>query len=228
MHTHTHPHTPTACGLYYAAELAEEYASATKKVIAWAVAIVMALHVALGFEKFPLPLLAGGLACHGMYALLLRDFPNVEIFSVKFGLSLCECVCLCGAGLGSCGLIDLWGGRQYVSRGGLGWMESGLGAIHSSIRCSGPAVLTVRTYMLTRPPNRPRPRPRQARSSRTTACGSSTSTPGRSPSATSSTPWCVPYHALDRNNDVCLVPCPELKVERARVCMHSIYTPCCA
>lgn len=86
------PNQTTACGLYYAAELAEEYASATKRVIAWAIGLVMALHLALVVEKFPLPLLAGGVGCHAVYACLLLDFPNVEVFSLKFGLSLCEYV----------------------------------------------------------------------------------------------------------------------------------------
>ena len=92
-HLHTHTHTPqihTACGLYYAAELAEEYASATKKLIAWSIFTVIAMHFALIVEKFPLPLLAGGVACHAVYGCLLLDFPNVEVFSLKFGLSLCK------------------------------------------------------------------------------------------------------------------------------------------
>ena len=80
----------TACGLYYAAELAEEYASTTKRVIGWTIAIVIGLHGALLLEHFPLALLAGGIACHAVYGSLLMDFPNVEIFSLKFGLSLCE------------------------------------------------------------------------------------------------------------------------------------------
>lgn len=104
--TRTPPqHQQTACGLYYAAELAEEYASQTKRVIAWAVALVIALHCALVVEKFPLPLLAGGVGCHAVYACLLLDFPNVEVFSLKFGLSLCKCLCW-GWGLG----IGIWGG----------------------------------------------------------------------------------------------------------------------
>ncbi|EWM23359.1 Transmembrane adaptor Erv26 [Nannochloropsis gaditana] len=81
-----------ACGLYYAAELAEEYASATKRMIMWSISAVVGVHVLLYFESFPLLVLLGGIACHGAYAWLLMDFPKVEIFSYKFLLGL---VALC-------------------------------------------------------------------------------------------------------------------------------------
>jgi hypothetical protein len=83
----THTHTP-ACGLYYAAELAEEYASATKRIIAYSVLAVVALHGLLLVESFPILVLAGGIACHAVYGWLLMDFPNVEVFSLKFLFAL--------------------------------------------------------------------------------------------------------------------------------------------
>lgn len=85
---HTHITHTTACGLYYAAELAEEYASATKRIIAYSVLAVVALHGLLLVESFPVLVLAGGIACHAVYGWLLMDFPNVEVFSLKFLFAL--------------------------------------------------------------------------------------------------------------------------------------------
>jgi len=74
--------------LYYAAELAEEYASATKRIIAYSVLAVVTLHGLLLVESFPIFLLAGGIACHAVYGWLIIDFPNVEVFSLKFLFAL--------------------------------------------------------------------------------------------------------------------------------------------
>ena len=74
--------------MYYAAELAEEYASATKRIIAYSVLAVVALHGLLLVESFPILVLAGGIACHAVYGWLLMDFPNVEVFSLKFLFAL--------------------------------------------------------------------------------------------------------------------------------------------
>lgn len=81
-------HLPPACGLYYAAELAEEYPSVAKKVIAWATAGVILVHVALLVEGFPLVTIATGVACHLAYSLLLITFPFLEILSFKSLLAL--------------------------------------------------------------------------------------------------------------------------------------------
>ena len=86
--TYIHTQSYTACGLYYAAELAEEYASATKRIIAYSLVAVVALHALLIVESFPLLVLAGGVACHVVYGWLLMDFPSVEVFSLKFLFSL--------------------------------------------------------------------------------------------------------------------------------------------
>lgn len=162
----------TACGLYYAAELAEEYASASKRVIAWSLAIVIGMHAALLVEKFPVPVLAGGIGCHLVYAWLLSDFPNVEVFSMKFGLSLCEFLPIFDcrifgvelACLRACVLARVRQGRQRSS------------LIHPT----PPPAFHSHTDAWT-----------QARCVRTTCCGSSTSTPAPCLCATSSTPWCV-------------------------------------
>lgn len=76
------------CGLYFCAEAAEEYPSITKKVIRNALIVVLILHVILWVDGLPLVESAVGLVSHGIYALLLNDFPFIDIFSLKVLLSV--------------------------------------------------------------------------------------------------------------------------------------------
>jgi hypothetical protein len=84
--------TPSpACGLYYASELAEEYCSFTKRIITWMIYVAVALHVLLLLDGFPWPYIAGGLACHLAYYLLLADFPTIVLLSRTSFLALGGC-----------------------------------------------------------------------------------------------------------------------------------------
>ncbi|XP_026744198.1 protein TEX261 [Trichoplusia ni] len=74
-----------AAGLYYLAELVEEYTVMAKYIITWAVIATAAIHIGLLlFEDVPLHLNALGLLQQFFHVLLLRDFPVVRVLSVPF------------------------------------------------------------------------------------------------------------------------------------------------
>ena len=74
-----------ACGLYYLAELVEEYTSLAKRVLRDLILFVLVLHVLLAvFDDFPLPLIVLGLVSHATYFTLLKRFPTIVITDIKF------------------------------------------------------------------------------------------------------------------------------------------------
>lgn len=74
-----------ACGLYYMAELVEEYTTLTKKVLRVAIASVLAAHaVWYVAEALPTACVLAGVVAHASYWLLLRSFPFIELGSVNF------------------------------------------------------------------------------------------------------------------------------------------------
>lgn len=87
------PSLPAACGLYYAAELAEEYSSIAKRIITWTTVGVIVIHFSLLLEGFPPIYICTGVACHLAYALLLTNFPFIEVVSVKSLIVLGEWLC---------------------------------------------------------------------------------------------------------------------------------------
>ncbi|KXS09640.1 DUF396-domain-containing protein [Gonapodya prolifera JEL478] len=77
-----------ACGLYYLAELVEEYTVLAKKVIKWSLIIVTFLHPFLWLiDSLPLTRVLFSLACHIVYWQLLPSFPIVRLTSWLFLLS---------------------------------------------------------------------------------------------------------------------------------------------
>ena len=78
-----------ATGLYYMAELVEEYSRLTKRVITYALRAVLALHLALLlFDRQPVSCVLVGAAAHGAYARLLPRFPYVQLGSVDFAVAV--------------------------------------------------------------------------------------------------------------------------------------------
>ncbi|XP_050359760.1 protein TEX261 [Nymphalis io] len=74
-----------AAGLFYLAELVEEYTVIAKYVISWFVVVTAAIHVGLIlFEDIPFYLNVIGLFQQLLYGLLLKDFPVVRVSSVPF------------------------------------------------------------------------------------------------------------------------------------------------
>ena len=68
-----------ACGIYYLAELIEEFTLTTKRLIKVAIRAELALHALLLLDRLPLLNLALGVAAHVSYGRLLRRFPYLQL-----------------------------------------------------------------------------------------------------------------------------------------------------
>ncbi|RUS90914.1 hypothetical protein EGW08_001311 [Elysia chlorotica] len=74
-----------AAGLYYLAELVEEYSVLTAKVIKYLIYITIVVHLCMiVFEDFSLFMTIGGLAGCVAYLFLLQDFPYFYLTSPAF------------------------------------------------------------------------------------------------------------------------------------------------
>jgi len=73
-----------ACGLYYLAEIVEEHERTAKKVLKYAIWIVLGVHVIVWFEGFPLTYLAVGITTHLIFLKLLEKFPDIKLTNVLF------------------------------------------------------------------------------------------------------------------------------------------------
>ncbi|KAF8939938.1 transmembrane adaptor Erv26-domain-containing protein [Dissophora ornata] len=77
-----------ACGLYYLAELVEEYTVLTKKIIKGLTLVVVVLHLSLWLlDGLPFSKIMFSLGCHGVYSLNLANFPYISLLSAPFLLS---------------------------------------------------------------------------------------------------------------------------------------------
>ncbi|KAK3806288.1 MAG: DUF396-domain-containing protein [Benniella sp.] len=77
-----------ACGLYYLAELVEEYTVMTKKVIKGLTLTVVVLHLSLWLlDGMPFTKIMFSLGCHAIYSLNLANFPYISLLSAPFLLS---------------------------------------------------------------------------------------------------------------------------------------------
>ncbi|KAG0369792.1 transmembrane adaptor Erv26-domain-containing protein [Gamsiella multidivaricata] len=77
-----------ACGLYYLAELVEEYTVMTKKIIKGLTLTVVALHLLLWLlDGLPFTKIVFSLGCHAVYSLNLANFPYINLLSAPFLLS---------------------------------------------------------------------------------------------------------------------------------------------
>lgn len=78
-------HLHVAAGLYYIAELVEEYTVIAKKVISTLVLVVTATYVLfLFFDDLPWSMVICGLVAQAMHAIILTDFPYVKLMSFQF------------------------------------------------------------------------------------------------------------------------------------------------
>lgn len=82
-----------SCGLFYLAELADDYASYTLKMIKTFTLVTVALHV-LFLLTGALPIIEGGvgLIAHLVYATLLKTYPYCSITDVRAIGSVALCV----------------------------------------------------------------------------------------------------------------------------------------
>jgi hypothetical protein len=78
-----------AAGLYYLAELVEEYTVAAKKVISWMVFFTTTIYVAFIFvDNLSWAMVMFGLASQGIHIVILNNFPYVRFISPSFLVAL--------------------------------------------------------------------------------------------------------------------------------------------
>ncbi|KAK7872476.1 hypothetical protein R5R35_014268 [Gryllus longicercus] len=78
-----------AAGLYYLAELVEEYTVITKKVIWWMIVITLLIYIGfIIFEDFPYSITICGIISQVAHLLILNTFPYVLITSPVFLVSV--------------------------------------------------------------------------------------------------------------------------------------------
>jgi len=78
-----------AAGLYYVAEIIEEFTAVTERIIWWMIVTTSFIFVGLFIvEGFPFKLIAVGLFSNVVYLGLLRGFPMIDLSSPNFILSL--------------------------------------------------------------------------------------------------------------------------------------------
>lgn len=75
-----------ACGLYYLAELIEEYTNTTKKLLWYIIRAELVLHGLLLFDRQPLSCLLLGAATQIGYIRLMRRFPFISFLGSTDGL----------------------------------------------------------------------------------------------------------------------------------------------
>lgn len=70
-----------ACGMYYLAELIEEFTITTKRVLGYLIKAELALHLLLLLDKAPFHCLALGITSNVFYARMLKKFPYMRLAS---------------------------------------------------------------------------------------------------------------------------------------------------
>lgn len=74
----------SAAGLYYLAELVEEYTVIAKKVITVEVLFVTTVYLLFMFSDLPWSMILCGLLSQILHAVILTDFPYVKLVSIQF------------------------------------------------------------------------------------------------------------------------------------------------
>lgn len=75
----------SAAGLYYVAELVEEYTVIAKKVITIIVLFVTTVYLMFLFlDNLPWSMVISGLVSQALHAIILTDFPYVKLASLQF------------------------------------------------------------------------------------------------------------------------------------------------
>lgn len=83
-----------ATGLYYLAELVEEYTKLAKKFITYTTQGVLVLHVlVLVIDRLPLKCVAAGVAAHLCYLGQLQRYPFMQLLSPVTAGSIGACLC---------------------------------------------------------------------------------------------------------------------------------------
>lgn len=83
-----------ATGLYYLAELVEEYTKLAKKTITYITQGVLVLHfLVLVIDRLPLRCVAAGVAAHLCYLGELQRYPFMQLWSLATAGSIGACLC---------------------------------------------------------------------------------------------------------------------------------------
>lgn len=77
-----------ACGLYYLAELIEEFTLTTKRLLTWSIRIEILIHLLLFIDKMPAVCILLGIASQFGYMRLLRQFPYMRLTSPEGVVSI--------------------------------------------------------------------------------------------------------------------------------------------
>ncbi|KAJ7546301.1 hypothetical protein O6H91_08G034500 [Diphasiastrum complanatum] len=74
-----------ATGLYYVAEVVEEYTKVTQKIMSYAIKAVIGIHALLLLvDRLPFLCILCGIASHIFYLLMLKRFPYIVFLSYEF------------------------------------------------------------------------------------------------------------------------------------------------
>lgn len=74
-----------AAGLYYVAELVEEYTVLAKKVITTIILIVVFIYILfIFFDNLPWSMVICGIIAQAMHGLIMTNFPYVKFLSIPF------------------------------------------------------------------------------------------------------------------------------------------------
>ncbi|GAB5366874.1 hypothetical protein AAMO2058_001181400 [Amorphochlora amoebiformis] len=65
-------------GIFYCADLAEEHPTMFGKIIKYSIWVVLGVHLILFLEELPYTYVCIGIAAHGCYYQLLRDYPRIQ------------------------------------------------------------------------------------------------------------------------------------------------------
>lgn len=79
-----------AAGLYYLAELAEEYPTYAQRAIRYTIMGLLGLHLVLLVGDLSAWRLLLGAGAHAVYFSLLKQFPDVSLTSLPFIGSMCK------------------------------------------------------------------------------------------------------------------------------------------
>ncbi len=81
-----------ATGLYYLAELVEEYTKLAKRIITYVTQAVLVLHVlVLVVDRLPVRCVVAGVAAHSCYLGELQKYPFMQLWSPVTAGSIGQC-----------------------------------------------------------------------------------------------------------------------------------------
>ncbi|KAL4527536.1 hypothetical protein Ndes2526A_g08683 [Nannochloris sp. 'desiccata'] len=81
-----------ACGLYYLAELIEEFTVTTKRILGYTCRAILVVHALLLIDRLPFHCLVLGFGAHISYIRLLKRFPYMQLSSPESLTAVAACL----------------------------------------------------------------------------------------------------------------------------------------